>query len=704
MINVKNLPRMLAMIPADDYQTYAVIVAALKHAAISGELSEPSAREMAESWARKSNKFDNDEFRVKWNSYRDENAGDKAGIGTIYHLAVQYGYRSEPVMPAVNTSFRLGDKIRIDGVDEVGSVDDAADLDVAQARDNVFEFLDLFDASDRVCIVLSADCRGGKWIPDGKGVTRTITEWKDIINRSIEKNGLLFSEIHTEMHNGVKVSYNHEAGVWVRINDTDGKGVSDSNVEHFRYTLIESDTIPKDEQLKALQRLGLPYALCVDSGNKSVHGIVRVDAKTRQEYALAVRQLQDFCLSNGYRIDTATTNPSRLVRLPGVRRGENWQRVLLHDSGKSYTDWLACLQYGTPIDISCGYDDFNPERDLAPEVIKGVLRKGHKMLLGGSSKAGKSFALIELAAALASGGKWLGWECRKSKVLYFNFEIDPASFVWRIHKVCDALHTRPEPGMLQVWNMRGKFVGLDDFIDAVTSYCSTQHIDVLIIDPIYKLTMGDENKASDIIKLCNAFDRLASVLDASVVYCHHFAKGTAFANASKAVADRVSGSGVFGRDADAILTMTQLDFDGFSDDDNTTGWRVDACLREFAPPKPFNIFFRYPVHVIDTEDVLSGASFTGDTNKAGGAARGKQLADEKAERYDIFQKYLHSRLELPGGRCDMVDGRRAVRSIEVQNALDLPKSTLSRYMSESDKYEYVKLGRVSYIVLSQNDM
>ena len=696
MINVKNLPRMLAAIPADDYQTYAVVVAGLKHAAINRELTEGAARELAENWARKSDKYDDDEFRVKWNSYRDENAGEKAGIGTIYHLACQYGYKSEPI-PAVNTAFRLGEKIQLD------DTDNASDLNVMQARDNVFEFLDLFDPSDHVCMVLNADNRNGKWIPDGKGVTRTVSEWKDIINRSIDKDGLLFSVIHTEMgEDGKKCSYNHDAGGWVRINDTDGKGVSDSNIAHFRYTLIESDEIPKNEQVEALQRLGLPYALGIDSGNKSIHGIVRVDAKTRQEYALAVRQIQDYCLANGYKVDTATTNPSRLVRLPGVKRGENWQRVLLHDSGRSYNDWLSRLQYGTPIDIASGYDDFNPERDLAPEVIKGVLRKGHKMLLGGSSKAGKSFALIELAAALASGGKWLGWECRKSRVLYFNFEIDPASFVYRVHKVCDALHTRPALGMLQVWNMRGKFVGLDDFIDAVTSYCANQHIDVLIIDPIYKLTMGDENKASDIIKLCNAFDRLASVLNASVVYCHHFAKGTAYANASKAVADRVSGSGVFGRDADAILTMTQLDFDGFSDDDNTTGWRVDACLREFAPPKPFNIFFRYPVHVVDTEGVLSAARFNGDTNKAGGEARGKQRAEEKAERYETFERYLHSRLELPGGRCDIVEGRRAVRSVEVMNALDLPKTTLRRYMSDSEKYEFLKVGRISYIAISDD--
>ena len=32
--------------------------------------------------------------------------------------------------------------------------------------------------------------------------------------------------------------------------------------------------------------------------------------------------------------------------------------------------------------------------ELSPALIEGVLRQGHKMLLAGPSKAGKSFALI----------------------------------------------------------------------------------------------------------------------------------------------------------------------------------------------------------------------------------------------------------------------------------------------------------------------
>lgn len=44
-----------------------------------------------------------------------------------------------------------------------------------------------------------------------------------------------------------------------------------------------------------------------------------------------------------------------------------------------------------------------------PFVVDGLLRIGEKMILSGESKAGKSFALIELCCAIASGTKWLGY-------------------------------------------------------------------------------------------------------------------------------------------------------------------------------------------------------------------------------------------------------------------------------------------------------
>lgn len=59
-------------------------------------------------------------------------------------------------------------------------------------------------------------------------------------------------------------------------------------------------------------------------------------------------------------------------------------------------------------------------RRWADALIEGVLRQGHKMLLAGPSKAGKSFALIELCICLAEGAPaWPLCLC-SGQVLYIN--------------------------------------------------------------------------------------------------------------------------------------------------------------------------------------------------------------------------------------------------------------------------------------------
>ena len=56
-------------------------------------------------------------------------------------------------------------------------------------------------------------------------------------------------------------------------------------------------------------------------------------------------------------------------------------------------------------------------------------------------------------------------------------------------------------------------------------------------------------------KFCNQFDLLCRALDCAVIYCHHHSKG---AQGGKRSMDRASGSGVFARDPDAMLDMTEL--------------------------------------------------------------------------------------------------------------------------------------------------
>jgi RecA-family ATPase len=192
-------------------------------------------------------------------------------------------------------------------------------------------------------------------------------------------------------------------------------------------------------------------------------------------------------------------------------------------------------------------------------LIDSVLRKTHKMLITGASKTGKSFLQTELAIAIAEGREWLGFKCSPGRVLYVNLEIDPASCFHRFRDVYEAMGIGERHlGNIDIWNLRGQTEALDLLVPKLIRRMGKEKYAAVIIDPIYKVITGDENSASDMAKFCNQFDRICRATGAAAIYCHHHSKG---AQGGKKSMDRASGSGVFGRDPDALVDLTELPID-----------------------------------------------------------------------------------------------------------------------------------------------
>ena len=136
-------------------------------------------------------------------------------------------------------------------------------------------------------------------------------------------------------------------------------------------------------------------------------------------------------------------------------------------------------------------------------------------------------------------------------------------------------------------DLRGHAVPLNELVPKLVRRVKDQHLTAIVIDPIYKVIMGDENNASDMGAFCNQFDKICMETGCSVIYCHHHSKG---AQGAKKAMDRASGSGVFARDPDAQLDMIELelsdDIKNFVRDGYATGWRLESSLREFPNIKP----------------------------------------------------------------------------------------------------------------------
>ena len=201
---------------------------------------------------------------------------------------------------------------------------------------------------------------------------------------------------------------------------------------------------------------------------------------------------------------------------------------------------------------------------------------------------------------------------------------------------------------------------------------------------------------------CNQFDKVCTELGCAVIYCHHHSKGS---QGSKKSMDRASGSGVFARDPDALLDLIELETtdalmkqeenkavcaacgmyldahfkwqDDLSQDDllnsnvmlnycenkldqwqlknlraqvdearkrarNLSAWRIEGTLREFPKFEPVNLWFSYPIHLLD--EIGSLKDIQPDEEKPpwkkGAESNKKSAKDRKAERRKAVEEAL----------------------------------------------------------------
>ena len=647
-----------------------------------------------DNWSRRDpGRYHTGECERKWRTFRG--AASPVTGGTIVQLARDFGWTPDP-----GRELAWDDAITRDGVVIDSNWVEGKEVEEPDRWDPVQDLIQyletLFDSTENVGYVTQSFEKDGKYMP-------TKGNWDRTAGQLIEQLAHCKGDIGS-----VLGDYNPEVGAWIRFNPMDGTGVRNENVTDFRYALVESDSMEIERQNAIIRELELPVACLVHSGKKSLHAIVRVDAADYTEYRKRVDYLYEVCEKNGLKIDKQNRNPSRLSRMPGVMRNGNKQFLVGTNIGKQdwneWYEWIEGVNDDLP-DPESMADVWDHLPDLAEPLIEGVLRKGHKMLIAGPSKAGKSFALIELCIAIAEGRKWLSWQCSRGRVLYVNLELDAASCLHRFKDVYAALGIRPEYlDNLDIWNLRGKSVPMDKLAPKLIRRAAKKDYLAVVIDPIYKVITGDENSADQMANFCNQFDKVCTELGCAVIYCHHHSKGS---QGGKKSMDRASGSGVFARDPDALLDLIELETteelmkqeenkavcaackqyldahfkweDDLSQDDlcssyrmlnycenkldkwqhkalmriveearekvkNQTAWRIEGTLREFPKFPPVNLWFRYPIHVADESGALGDFQPEAELPswKKGAARNKKNAADRKKERTRALEEAVEN--------------------------------------------------------------
>lgn len=646
-----------------------------------------------EEWsADDGERFHEGECAAKWESF-GRYTGKLVTGATITQMAKENGWTSKHkfennealsfdsmVLATTPEQYQVVDKNWI----EESDVHIPKSYPLEQRKQDIVTYLTtLFEPEEYVGYVVNTFA-----LPDGKqsptmgNYSRTVQQILDGINGT------------TQLEN-VFGTFNKEMGAWIRFNPIDGKGVKNDNVTAFRYMLLESDNMSLGKQKAILEQLELPIAAMVFSGGKSIHAIVKVDAYSYEEYRKRVDFIYSIAQKNGFKPDKKNRNPSRLSRMPGVMRGGNPQFLMATNIGKEnykeWEEWIASVNddLPEPEELDALWDNMP---DLAPPLIEGILREGHKMLIAGPSKAGKSFALIQLCISIAEGKPWFGFDCTQGKVLYVNLELDRASCLHRFKDVYEALEQQPTNiGNISIWNLRGKSLPMDQLAPKLIRRAQKRNYKAIIIDPIYKVITGDENSADQMANFCNQFDKVCTELKCAVIYCHHHSKGS---QTGKRSMDRASGSGVFARDPDALLDLLELELENMNEDklqdapidtSQCTAWRMEGTLREYPKFKPVDLWFDYPIHKVDTNGFLAMAQFDSPQQKGANVINKRKKAAKEKKKEQIVDAFNIADAE--NGFTGQVEIKRVAELMEVS------EKTLRRYLKESPVYN-INLGKL----------
>lgn len=230
---------------------------------------------------------------------------------------------------------------------------------------------------------------------------------------------------------------------------------------------------------------------------------------------------------------------------------------------------------------------------LPIELVEGVLRFGHKMILAGPPDSGKTSLLLGLALAVSQGKQWLDLNTQQADVLFINLELHANSFVNRLHKAAKALELNPCDKHFHFINHRGGNLDPQMFTTElrkklVESKLNGVDFKLVVIDPIYKLIgMGGADETSNLraSQLITGLGDIAEIGDVTFAFAVEVANDHPRFQVTNEIEN---GIGQLARDADSVLTLWPLDR-------HDTAYRLKGQMREFESFTPMSLTFAFPI-------------------------------------------------------------------------------------------------------------
>lgn len=281
-------------------------------------------------------------------------------------------------------------------------------------------------------------------------------------------------------------------------------------------------------------------------------------------------------------------------------------------------------------------------KTLRPILISDILRKGEVANIISAAKMGKSFLVGDLAIAGVTGGKWLGKDVTRGRVLVIDYELHPETLASRYSKIIANRGATVDAGMLKILALRGKETVDLDALEQVISLIEKDYYSLIIVDALYRIIPEgvSENDNAGMLRIYNKIDKFTESTGASWVIVHHSSKGD---QSGKSTVDMGSGAGSINRAVDSVIAIKQHEMPNHG--------VCEVQNRSFPSLEPFSIRFEYPLWHIANEVEATIKTQKGRKKKDNEEAKTRILAELEGAGEPVPQSLVIEISGLPRESC-----------------------------------------------------
>lgn len=248
-------------------------------------------------------------------------------------------------------------------------------------------------------------------------------------------------------------------------------------------------------------------------------------ARYRREYGFGDFQIYGLLQAHNHKQCSPPLDDSEVLRIAhNVSRYEYTPPLDLSQWGKGHDDAPEIPEGG---DLAVSLYDFVTNPPVAPApLVHGIIDVGTGVLIGGQPNVGKSWLVMDMALAIASGQQWMDqYATEQGGVLMIDEEGTPYGQYERFQMLLDGRQYMSAVGLPLHLSIGGGIrldsdVGITRLRRMLERYTPR----LVVLDSLVRLHAGDENNAQSMARFFATTKDLMRTYETTFLFTHHVRK------------------------------------------------------------------------------------------------------------------------------------------------------------------------------------